>query len=202
MDQFEFFFTFYGLLLGLAAAELLGGLGGYVRARPLRTLDPLAGLLAVLVFLVICATWLDAWSARDSFDLTLGSLWAPIGAATSYYLVATVVLPRDEAQFDQLELYLTERRGFIVATMVVAELFVMVSSLPVFAAILAERPAGFWLWSVPHHTLIFACWFWLWRARSRHGSIAATAFLIAIYSLPYWVSGSMTAIVARAWAAG
>ena len=200
MDEFSFFFAFYGLLLGLAAAEVLGGLGGYVRARPLRTLDVQAGLLVVLVFLVICATWLDAWGARASFELTLGSLWAPIGAATSYYLAATVVLPRDEAQFDALDSYLAARRGFIVATMVVAELFVMVSSLPVFAAILAERPAGFWLWSLPHHALLFGGWFWLWRARTRRQAIAANSFLIVLYSLPYWVSGSITAIVAQAWA--
>lgn len=200
MDEFSFFFAFYGLLLGLAAAEVLGGLGGYVRARPLRTLDPQAGLLTLLVFLVICATWLDAWTVRDGFDLSLGSLWAPIGAATSYYLAATVVLPRDEARFDAVGSYLVERRGFVVAAMVIAELFVKVTFLPQYAAALAERPAAFWLWTVPHHVLIFGGWAWLWRASNRRVALIAIGFLLVVYSLPYWVSGSISAKVAQAWA--
>lgn len=33
MDQFEFFMTLYGLLLGLAVAELFGGLARVVQER-------------------------------------------------------------------------------------------------------------------------------------------------------------------------
>ena len=199
MDEFSFFFAFYGLLLGLAAAEVLSGLGGYVRARPLRRLDPLAALLTALVFLVICATWLDAWMARATFDLTLASLWAPIGAATCYYLAAAVVLPREEAQFDRLVEYLTERRGFLVGAMVMAELFVKAANRHRYAAVWAERPAAIWLWTVPHHLLLAGGWLWLWRARSRRGAIAAPVFLIVLYSLPYWYDGSIGVALADRW---
>ena len=37
MAQFEFFFAFYGLLLGLAVAELLQGVGSVMRARRIRS---------------------------------------------------------------------------------------------------------------------------------------------------------------------
>lgn len=199
MDEFSFFFTFYGLLLGLAAAEVLSGLGSYVRARPLRTLDPLAALLVLLVFLVICATWLDAWSSRADFSLSLASLWAPIGAATSYYLVATVVMPRDPAAFDSVSDYVLQRKGFIAATMIVAEVFVKVMALPIMLAALTTRPAVFWLWHIPYNFIIFAGWGWLWAVRGRRDAMAAAAALIAIYSIPYWESGSFTAMIGRAW---
>lgn len=199
MDEFSFFFTFYGLLLGLAAAEVLGELGAFARSRPLRTLDPVAGLFALLVFLVICATWLDAWTSRADFRLDFASLWAPIGIATAYYLAATVVLPRDEAQFGRLSEYIGERKSFVVGAMVVAEILVKITLIPHFERQLAIRPAVFWLWSVPFNVLIFGSWAWLWAARSRRGTMAATLALIAIYSIPYWENGALTAAVARAW---
>ena len=41
MDTFSFFFGSYGLILGLAVTELLGGLGNVVRAGALLALDAL-----------------------------------------------------------------------------------------------------------------------------------------------------------------
>ncbi len=61
MDEFEVFFTFYGLILGLAAAEILNSLGGLARDGSLRAMRAQAGLIAFLTFLLICATWIDAW---------------------------------------------------------------------------------------------------------------------------------------------
>lgn len=199
MEEFNFFFTFYGLLLGLAAAEVLAGLGAFARARPLRTLDPAAALLALLIFLVICATWLDAWTSRADFRLDFSSLAAPIGIATAYYLAATVVLPRDEGQFGRLVAYIDERKTFLVLAMVFAEVLVKVTLIPHFERQLAVRPAVFWLWSVPFNGLIFGSWAWLWASRSRRGTMAATVALIAIYSIPYWENGAFTAAVSRAW---
>lgn len=51
MDQFEFFMTLYGLLLGLAVAELFGGLARVVqeRTRPrIGVMIPLIGVFCLL----------------------------------------------------------------------------------------------------------------------------------------------------------
>ena len=39
MDSFSYFITFYGLILGLALTELLGGFAHMVRARALKKLE-------------------------------------------------------------------------------------------------------------------------------------------------------------------
>ena len=86
MDRFSFFFAFYGLILGLAVTELLGGFARLVRARALRKLEPQTALLALLIFIVICATWIDAWnSLTKTITLDFAGLWAPILLATFYY---------------------------------------------------------------------------------------------------------------------
>ena len=50
MDQFSFFFAFYGLILGLAVAELLSGFAGMVRGHALKKLDAQTALAALLTF--------------------------------------------------------------------------------------------------------------------------------------------------------
>jgi hypothetical protein len=84
MDEFEVFFTFYGLILGLAAAEILSSLGGLARQGALGAVRAQSALVTFLTFLLICATWIDAWGLREDTRLDLRSLWAPIGAATAY----------------------------------------------------------------------------------------------------------------------
>src|SRR3954469_26029280 len=102
MDRFSFFFAFYGLILGLAVTELLGGFAGIVRARALKRLEPQTALLGLLIFIVICATWIDAWNTLTTISLDFEALWAPILLATFYFLAEAVVFPSDPAEFDQL----------------------------------------------------------------------------------------------------
>ena len=93
VDRFSFFFAFYGLILGLAVTELLGGFAAMVRARALRRLEPETALLALLTFIAICATWIDAWDSLQAITLDFAGLWAPILLATLYYLAAAVIFP-------------------------------------------------------------------------------------------------------------
>ncbi len=51
MPQFEFFFSLYGLILGLAIAVVIGGLSDLLRERdkiPIGWLTPLLGLFLLL----------------------------------------------------------------------------------------------------------------------------------------------------------
>lgn len=61
MDRFAFFFAFYGLILGLGVAELLGGFAGMVRAHALKKMETQTALVALLTFVLIVATWVDTF---------------------------------------------------------------------------------------------------------------------------------------------
>ncbi|WP_431469417.1 hypothetical protein [Sphingosinithalassobacter sp. LHW66-3] len=60
MSQFEFFMTFYGLLLGLAVAELMAGFANLIGAKARPRLGLFTPLLGFTVFIQLMATFLDA----------------------------------------------------------------------------------------------------------------------------------------------
>lgn len=188
MDEFEVFFSFYGLLLGLAAAEILSSVGALAREGSLRAMRPQPALLALLTFLLICATWIDAWTIRATFTLDFRSLWAPIGAATAYYLAAVVVLPRRVADWQDADSYFHSRKRFVVASLVLAELFVKAMFTPELAKRLGTEPAVFWLFHVPLNVAIFIAFAAMFFARSRRANIAAISAQILIFTIPYWSS--------------
>jgi len=73
VDRFSFFFAFYGLILGLAVAELLGGFAGIVRAHALKKLEAQTALVALLTFVLICATWVDTFTMDRAITLNFGA---------------------------------------------------------------------------------------------------------------------------------
>ena len=84
-----------GLMLGLGVAELLSGFAGIVRAHALKKLEPQTSLVALLTFILICATWVDAWNMDRSVTLNFGDLWAPILVATCSISAGSNVAPHD-----------------------------------------------------------------------------------------------------------
>lgn len=188
MDEFEVFFSFYGLLLGLAAAEILSSVGALAREGSLREIRWQPALLAFLTFLLICATWIDAWTIRTTFTLDFRSLWAPIGAATTYYLAAVVVLPRRAADWQDADAYFNLRKRFVVISLVLAELFVKVMFFPWLSERHSAEPAVFWLYHIPLNVAIFIAFAAMFLAKSRRANIAAIAAQIVIFTIPYWSS--------------
>lgn len=199
MDEFELFFTFYGLILGLAAAEILSSLGGLVRDGSLRSLRLQPALLALLTFLIICATWIDAWTLRASFTLDFRSLWAPIGAATAYYLAAVVVLPKRASDWEDADSYFARRKLFVVLALVAAELFVKVMFLPQFQDQIATKPMLFWLHAVPLNVAIFAAFAAMALAKSKRANILAIICQMVIFMTQYWSYRLVTNAISEAY---
>jgi len=199
VDQYSVFFTFYGLILGLAVAEILSSFSAYGSARPMRTIEPQSALLACLTFLVICATWIDAWTTRGDFSLSFARMWAPIGAATTYFLAASAVLPKERSDYDDMKSYFVRRKNFVVWMLILAELFIKVTYLPHFSRQIESAPAVFWLLSVPLNVAIFAAWFTLLLARKRSVIVGATLAQIIIFTVPYWSVGWINTAIKRAY---
>ena len=68
MSPFELVFAVYGLLLGLAVAEVLGGFSRTLKlkrgTKPIKV-GWLTPLLGILVILDLTSFWLIAWETRD-----------------------------------------------------------------------------------------------------------------------------------------
>jgi hypothetical protein len=197
IDRFSFFFAFYGLILGLAVTELLGGFAGMVRAKALRQLEPQTALLALLTFILICATWIDAWDSLKTITLDFSGLWAPILLATFYYLAAAVVFPHDPREYPRLATYFAERKRFTVGMLLAAELLVTFSYRGVFIDWFVHRPAVFWLWEVPYNVAIKGSFVALLFVRGRRANIALLAALILLFMVPYWDHRAVSAAISQ-----
>ena len=101
MSGFDMVFALFGLLLGLAIAELLAGFAQTWKARlraevagkePGRT-GWLVPLLGLLVIMDQTAFWLHAYALRAAIPLTFLSLLAVLTVVGGYYLLATFVFP-------------------------------------------------------------------------------------------------------------
>ena len=190
MDRFSFFFAFYGLILGLGVTEVLRGFAGFVRIRRLRSLDPQTALLAAFVFVVICATWIDAWDSLKGVSLDFAGLWAPILLSTAYYLAAAVVFPRDDEDFARLADYYAERKTFVVVMLLTAEFLVNYTFAGEFIRIARDQPAVFWLWELPYNVAIKLAFVSLILVRGKRANVANLIVLIGLFLVPYWVHGA------------
>ena len=194
MDRFSFFFAFYGLLLGLAVAELLGGFSRMVRAKAVRKLEAQTALIALLTFLLICATWIDAFGQFANVSLDFAGLWAPILTGTGYFLAATVIFPTDEREFDRLASYFADRKRFMVAMLLAAETFVNVTSLQFYTSTFSERPASFWFVIMPFNLMINAIFVALLIVTSRRLNMILLTAQIILFVLVYWSRGALVAL--------
>ncbi|WP_010185265.1 hypothetical protein [Sphingomonas sp. PAMC 26605] len=107
MSPFELVFAMFGLLLGLALAEVLGGFSRVLKlkrgARPVRVgwLTPLLGLV---VMLDLTGFWLLAFDARAQIGANYVTLIGVLAMVGVYYLAATLIFPdrpEDWPDFDE-----------------------------------------------------------------------------------------------------
>ena len=134
MSDFEFVFVLYGLLLGLAMAELLAGFGNALEAKLHRqpgesgpALGWLTPLMAIFVMLDLLSFWVFAWRVRDEISVSASALFGVTAFASAYYLAARLVFPRNPDHLPDLdEHFLRIRRpvfGILAALVALQWLF-------------------------------------------------------------------------------
>jgi len=130
VSQFEFFMTFYSLLLGLSVAELLLGFANLLRHRARPKLGLLTPLLGLLVFLQLMATFIDAWGRLQNVALTMDGLALPTGIGVLLFFVSVIVVPRDPAEWTNLDEYFRANRRWAVGLVIAANLLILGYEVP------------------------------------------------------------------------
>lgn len=197
MDRFSFFFGFYGLILGLAVTELLGGVTAMVRHHALKKLEAQTALLAVLTFIAICGTWIDAWDLLQSVTLDFSDLWAPVLLAMAYYLAAGVIFPREREQFTHLHMYFAARKRFAVSMLWAAFLLETFTIRGALEQRLRDDPATFWGWLLPFFLIVNGSFLALLLVRGRRANIALLGTQILLAFAPYWHQGVLARIAEK-----
>lgn len=98
MSDFEFFFSFYGLLLGLSVAELTGGFARLLHERHRVRFGWLTPLLALFVAIDLATFWNQAWRFFRDAPFNPALLLIGLVIAATFYVAASVTFPRVTAE--------------------------------------------------------------------------------------------------------
>ena len=169
MSAFEFFFSFYGLLLGLSVAELVGGFSRVLHERQRVRFGWLTPLLAIFVALDVATFWTQAWGIFRGAPYNPALLVVGLVVAGTFYVAASVTFPRVTAEgvADRINLddhFWTHRRLILscvlIANLIVTALFAWLMSVN--ADFAARSTAQLWVglsvFALSMLTAAFAPW--------------------------------------------
>ena len=127
MTSFELVFSLFGLLLGLALAEVLGGFGTAVQLRRKVHIGWLTPLLGALVALDITSFWMIAWGMRELVPAHYVTLMGGLLIIGLYYLIARITFPHDFDDWPDLDAYYFEHRKWVLGGAMTCNLIAMVA---------------------------------------------------------------------------
>lgn len=115
MSEFEFIFSLFGLLLGLALAEGLGGLSKAIKASHKVRIGWLTALLGLFVSCDVVTFWMYGWALREALPLTWPVLFGGFVLAGLYYVSASLVFPDAPEEWGDLDRYFDKHGRKVLA---------------------------------------------------------------------------------------
>ena len=114
MSGFEFLFSFYGLLLGLATANVATGFADMWRDRRQIEVGVCAPLFALIVLLGTMNLWLRFWAQREVIQFDAWTLINMTGVALPFVFLSQAMFPAVGETRSLEEHYLAHRRVLLV----------------------------------------------------------------------------------------
>jgi hypothetical protein len=186
MDLFNFYFSFFGLLLGLAAAEVAGGFANAVQGRRKVPIGALTLLLGLFVLIDLSSFWRWAWSNREFVSLRGLMIEASLLVTLPYYLAASLVFPRPGETRANLDEHYRANKRFVVAGVLIANLMVFAFNTSHYGLPPATEPLA-WLGLLTFYVPLAALLF----TRGKRIDVALLAVLVAHFVITnaYRISG-------------
>jgi hypothetical protein len=122
MSVFEYVFSLYSLLLGLALAQLLSGLAKVVEARDKVRLGWPTALLALQMMLTIAIFWEIAWRARNAVPDNSAALFASLIICSLLFFGAVLIIPSDSSRHNDLDDHFFKEKSTVLSCIFVANL--------------------------------------------------------------------------------
>ncbi len=141
MSEFEFFFSFYGLLLGLCLAVIATGAAAAIQHRRKLRIGWLTPLLAVFVALDVASFWDLAWTLFRDAPFSYGLLVASLIVALVYFIAASLVFPHEISDGLSLDDHFWANRKVVLLLTTAANTLALLVAAPIIAA----KPAAAFL---------------------------------------------------------
>lgn len=176
-EAFGFMFAFYGLLLGLAVAEIVSGFSRAYDERRKRKLGFIAPLFGTLLLVDLITFWMNAWAYRKLESVSYVVALVVALVALLYYFAATQVFPK-ASEKDTLDNHIMEHRKVVVFCVMASNMITQIP--PAFDAWTTSWPiAQVFLWAglnLAYYALLVTAA--LARSKTVVGIVLATAILL------------------------
>jgi hypothetical protein len=110
MNEFEFVFPLFALLVGLSMAEMLSGLANSLKSKREVQIGWLTPLLGMLILINLAMFWQGSWQIRDAITADSATLLLVVVVGGTYYLAASMVFPLSGANVHDLDHHFMEHR--------------------------------------------------------------------------------------------
>lgn len=115
MSDFEYMAGFYGLLLGLAVANVAIGFADMWRDRERTVIGWAPPLLAAAVLLGAMNTWLSMWLVHDEVTVDAWQMIAALAICLPYVFISRAMTPPEGSQISLEAHYLKGRLPILLA---------------------------------------------------------------------------------------
>lgn len=137
MSPFELVFALFGLLLGLAIAEVLGGFARVLKLRRSERIKVRIGwltpLLGLFVILDLTSFWLVAWNMRGLLEANYATLLVILVIVGAYYLASTLIFPEDPEAWPDFDRHYDQHNRMVLGGVLLANLSLAVGALAIAA---------------------------------------------------------------------
>ena len=171
MDPFEFIFTLFGLILGLALAEGLGGLARAIKASHKVRIGLPTALLGIFVSCDVVTFWMYGWSLRSALPLTWPVLFGGFVLTGLYYVSASLVFPDDPGEWGDLDRHFEKHGRKVLAGIFLCNVALMAVTVAIAGRVPLDVRTFVVTWSffpvaliaiaVSKRPVVIACLIWL-----------------------------------------
>jgi hypothetical protein len=122
MGGFEFFFSLFGLLLGLALAQGLGGLARALKMRARVRIGWPTALLGLFVSCDVVTFWMYGWGMREFMPINWPTLFAGFVVTALYYVAASLVFPDDVEDWNDLNAHFDKHHRTVLGAILLCNI--------------------------------------------------------------------------------
>ena len=129
MSAFEFFFSFYGLVLGLSVTVIATGVARAFKHRKTVPVGWKTPMLAAFVALDIATFWDAAWTNFSTAPYSYGLLIAGLVVAMIYFVATSLIFPEPEDEAPNLDSHFWANKRAVMLLLILANLMMLAGAV-------------------------------------------------------------------------
>jgi hypothetical protein len=114
VTSFEFFFSFYGLILGLSVVEVITGFARAVKGRHRVRVGYVTPMMGLIVLLDLASFWRNAWTSMQHVPVSLITLLIGLAIAGVYFLAASLIFPDDLDAWPRFDDFYDKHKAWVI----------------------------------------------------------------------------------------